>query len=414
MFLSRFGVTNYKCVGEIDIPLTPVHVLIGPNDAGKTSLMEAIAVLYGGLKNSIGELFPQPWQGRQLLSFGARENRIELRGQWLPESGEKADSHQNGGIAYGFSVLFQESGATCVKEPAWLNPLPWDLKGYENPDDRLPLDVSQGAPSERRVAFTFLQEDKAKLNGLRIQGLEDLQDFLKPIEKYSLDPRAMKLPAPLDPQRRFRLDHDGFGLATLLDDILGFDSALFKKVEDEFCKTYFKQFTAIRLKTENVASYPNAGPGSGTLDQAGKGIYLVSQGQEVRAQQVSDGAIIFLGILALAHLPEPPPLLLIEEPENGIYPKRLEEVVRLLKQLVERTDRGPFPQIILSTHSPYVLSFFEPEEVTFLSRTPGKADAPVRARPLRDAPHIRERLGKEFYLGELWYNLSEEDLFDGK
>jgi predicted ATPase len=113
-------------------------------------------------------------------------------------------------------------------------------------------------------------------------------------------------------------------------------------------------------------------------------------------------------------LPEPPPLLLLEEPENGIYPKRLGEVITLLRQLVERTDSTPFPQIILSTHSPYVLSFFEPEEVTFLSRPPGKPNAPVRARPLSSVKNIRERMGKEFYLGELWYNLSEEELFDGE
>ena len=105
-------------------------------------------------------------------------------------------------------------------------------------------------------------------------------------------------------------------------------------------------------------------------------------------------------------------MLLIEEPENGIYPKRLEEIVRLLRQLVERTDGDPFPQIILSTHSPYVLSFFEPDQVTLLSRVPGEPHAAVRTRPLRAAPQIRERMGnEEFYLGELWYNLDEEELF---
>ena len=111
-------------------------------------------------------------------------------------------------------------------------------------------------------------------------------------------------------------------------------------------------------------------------------------------------------------MPEPPTLLLIEEPENGIYPKRLAEVIQLLKKLVCRSEGAAFPQVILSTHSPYLLSFFEPEEVTFLSRPPGDPDGPVRARPLRDAPNIHERLaGGEFYLGELWYNLSEEELF---
>ena len=95
------------------------------------------------------------------------------------------------------------------------------------------------------------------------------------------------------------------------------------------------------------------------------------------ARHASDGEALFLGLLALAR-PQPPNLLLIEEPENGIYPKRLGEVIELLKQMVHRTEGVPFPQIILSTHSPYVLSFFEPEEVTFLSRAPGPADTPVR------------------------------------
>jgi len=66
------------------------------------------------------------------------------------------------------------------------------------------------------------------------------------------------------------------------------------------------------------------------------------------------------------------------------------------------------PQIVFTTHSPYVLTTFKPEEVTFMSKRNGS----VVARPLRDAPHIDERLGDgEFYLGELWYNLDEEELF---
>ena len=32
----------------------------------------------------------------------------------------------------------------------------------------------------------------------------------------------------------------------------------------------------------------------------------------------------------------------------------------MLKQTVHRTEGVRFPQIILTTHSPYVLSFFEP------------------------------------------------------
>ena len=95
----------------------------------------------------------------------------------------------------------------------------------------------------------------------------------------------MKTPAALDPQRKFRMDRDGFGLATLLDDILSFDSGLFEKIKSEFCN-YFPQFTGIRLRTEIGVSRDNGALGSyGATERAGKGIYLVGRGREARASK---------------------------------------------------------------------------------------------------------------------------------
>ena len=86
------------------------------------------------------------------------------------------------------------------------------------------------------------------------------------------------------------------------------------------------------------------------------------------------------------------------------------EIVKLLREVVAGTPVSARPQLILSTHSPYLLSFFAPEEVTLMSRQPSGG---VCALPMRDAPNIKERMDSEFYLGELWYNLSEEELFGG-
>ena len=79
-----------------------------------------------------------------------------------------------------------------------------------------------------------------------------------------------------------------------------------------------------------------------------------------------------------------------------------------MKRLVDTKAQREVPQIILTTHSPYVLSEFTPEEVTLMSRVEDN----VIARPLRDSPNIDKRLGGgTFYLGELWYNLDEKTLF---
>lgn len=240
----------------------------------------------------------------------------------------------------------------------------------------------------------------------------DLAEQMGPANLYRFDPKSMATPAALQPERKFRLDADGFGLPTLLGDILEFEAERFIQLRREFC-AYFPQFRSVRIETEEAQSrnLNSAGMLTSAARSVGKGIYFeTAQGTTIRAQQVSDGAILFLGLLALIHSPQPPKLLLIEEPEKGVYPKRLEQIITLIRRLEEERPSGTVPQIVMTTHSPLLLSAFQPEEVTFMSRIGG--DGPVRARALNDAPHIKERLGEnEFYLGELWYNLTEEELF---
>jgi len=399
MYLSRFGVKNYKCLGDIDIPLTPIHVLIGQNDAGKTSLLQALAAFCASCEEDLTGVFPEPWSGRELVRHGCSQPTIELQGKWTNATGEKpSEPHLT--VAYGFGVTFSLSGRGCVTDGEWAG------VGGESRTSAL--------HSRRRPATHLFQwkQGRAIPEKAFSADLEVVAEVVRPAHQYTLDAKLMAVPAAIDPRRKFRLDPDGFGLATLLDDIVAYEAQLFIDLREEFCR-FFPQFRSVRLESEDALRREYASSGLHSSSQGpGKAIYFETQdGEKVRAQQASDGAILFLAFLALAHLPDPPNLLLIEEPENAIYPKRLEEVVTMLRQMVERTEGVRFPQIILTTHSPYVLSFFEPEEVTFLSRPKGQSDAPVRARALRDAPNIKERLGDDFYLGELWYNLSEEDLF---
>jgi len=397
MFLSRFGVKNYKCLGEIDIPLTPIHVLIGENDAGKTSLLEAIAAFCASSEMELATTFPAPWDGPELVFHGSSEPCVHLWGEWSTCEGDEAATPQPA-FRYGFTVHFPPQGKNCVTPGDWM----------ERNGERRAL------WSSGRVSCTALKRFNVGHETPKADpaDLRRISKLLKPAHKYSLDPKLMAVPAAYDQARKFRLDRDGFGLSTLLDDITGHEPERLIRLREEFCG-YFPQFRSfhIELETALKRSYPAGNIlGGGTAD--GKGIYFETrQGDCIKAQQASDGAILFLAFLALAYLPSPPNLLLIEEPENAIYPKRLREVINLLRDLVTRTEGVRFPQIIMSTHSPYVASFFEPEEVTFLSRPPDDPDGPVRARPLRDAPNIKERLADGFYLGELWYNLSEEDLF---
>jgi energy-coupling factor transporter ATP-binding protein EcfA2 len=401
MYMSRFSVKNYKCLADVDIPLTPIHVLIGPNDAGKTSVLEAMAALYASARGTSDAAFPQPWDGRELVFHGSEFSTVSFSGEWHDRRHGDSDAGTPA-LRYGLSVeFFPSRGKSCSSGGKWV-----ELGGK-------PLDVTllPGSPSDLIGVLARAVGRDPQLS----DRVDEVVKMLKPAHMYSLNPKLMALPAAPQIRRKFRLDQDGFGLATLLQDIVNFNPNLLVSLRDKFCG-FFPQFKTVRLETENACARHydfDAGGIPMSSGSVGVGIYFETpSGETVRAQQASDGAIVFLAFLALAHLPDPPTLLLIEEPENGIYPKRLGEVIQMLKEMVNRTEGVRFPQIIMTTHSPYVLSFFEPEEVTFLSRDPKKPEAGVRARPLRDAPNIRERLGGgAFYLGELWYNLSEEEMF---
>ena len=399
MYLSRFGVKNYKCLGDIDIPLTPIHVLIGENDAGKTSLLEAMAALCASSEQPLAQVFPKPWEGRELVYNGSQEASVELSGHWEPSENETKGSEERP-FRYGFTVDFPLNGMGCKTLDEWVEVGPTF--------QRQPL---EGNSSSRTTLFRW-REGKVSRERVDPSGPELLVQIIRSAQKYSFNPRQMAMPAAFDKGRRFRMDPDGFGLATMLDDLIGHDRKAFDELEERYC-SFFPQFKTIRTRTEIGLDRHDQGTGMFTASQKdGKAIYLETQnGEEIRAQRASDGAILFLGLLALAYLPEPPKVLLLEEPENGIYPKRLGQVLELLKQLVGREEAVRFPQIIMTTHSPYVLSFFEPKEVTFLRRPADDPNGAVRACPLRDAPNINERLGDEFNLGELWFNLSEEELF---
>ncbi len=390
--LSRFGVKNYKSLVDVDIPLSKIHVLIGQNDSGKTSVLEAIHAFCRSAQAGmpLQQAFEGRWEGRDLVHIPAEQPEVVLSSR-IKSVGE-GENTVNG---YGFTVLFQPTAdRACSKKEEWYI-------------DRNDLRVN--LPLQNQHYTCLAQRYQVTNQGNLGELLNVIADTISNVVFCRLEPKMMAVPASIDEKRKFRMDPDGFGLSTVLDDILGHNAERFIQLSNEFCE-FFPEFRRVRIQTEMASqrSYEVTGlHGSGRA--TGKGIYFELRGGEaIRAQQASDGAVLFLGFLALFYLPTPPRILLIEEPEKGIYPKRLEEIIGLLKRVVVARGDCEAPQIIFTTHSPYVLSQFTPDEVTLMSRRDGY----VIARPLRDAPHIMERLaGGEFYLGELWYNLDEEELF---
>jgi predicted ATPase len=412
--LSYFRVENYKCLERAEFPLTPIHVLIGRNDSGKTSVLEAMLAYMRSTSSTIAvpEALSDGWQGKELVYHGAKKDaQVSLtamsdRSLVTKDATTGIDTPWDR-LGYGFSLSFT-SQPRCHVANEWY---------MERRESYRPEPSGDPLAREEPITTSGKHHEYTTPAFLRSQGNEPEASMKLPLgmfgpaSLYRFDPKVLAIPAIANVDRKFRMDPDGFGLATLLDDILGYDPELFLALRKTFCE-FFTQFKAVRVETAPAYYRQYGQQGVHNLTQSGTGkeiLFETQWGGIVRARQASEGVLLFLAFLALTHLPAPyrPKLVLLEEPERGVYPKKLEELIESLKKWVEASGENA-TQIVMATHSPYLISFFSPEEVTFLSRAKSGG---VRARPLRDAPHIHERLSGGFYLGELWYNLSEEELF---
>ncbi|AWG26158.1 AAA family ATPase [Flavobacterium kingsejongi] len=95
-------------------------------------------------------------------------------------------------------------------------------------------------------------------------------------------------------------------------------------------------------------------------------------GLTLPAQSLSDGTLRFLGLAVIELDSNSSGLICLEEPENGINPKKVNEMVELLKGMASDTDYpvdddNPLRQVIINTHSPIVVSAV-PDESLYLAK----------------------------------------------
>ncbi len=134
---------------------------------------------------------------------------------------------------------------------------------------------------------------------------------------------------------------------------------------------------------------------------------IIEGGLVIPADNASVGVRLLLFFVALSYHPQPPPLILLEEPETGFHPRRLGRVLKLLHDMTSGAHGGPSTQILLTTHSPYLLDHvdLDQDQVLVFRR---EDDGSRTAEPV-DTERLKTFMD-EFMLGEVWYNEDEDGL----
>jgi predicted ATPase len=371
--IEYLAVKNYKSLRDIQFRPRALSVLVGPNSSGKSNLFDALrftrdtvtvgqkAILARGGFNTI------VWSGdsSQRITF-------EIHGE-LKWNGKASKFQYFRELS---DNLFNVSGNREY------------FKIQEGNEYRTLLDF----PDTNRNASLY-SLDGQPLGAVGHQpGGSDLQQFLsRPAENQSLgffadyvrswevyDPTPSLIHAPVSAKRDLKLAPHGENLGGVLLTIRSEYPDILRLIEEHLHTLIPESRNLLSLLTEKGKTYP--------------GLEEDQLSSRIPASSMSAGTLRFLAFLAALYSPEAPPLVCFEEPENNIHPRALELLVEILKTASLKR------QVIISTHSPYLLNFMNADSV-FVFEKKQTETIITEAGSTKELNSLLRKVG----LGEAWY-----------
>ncbi len=393
--ITKLHIENFKCLRDVTVELQPLTVLIGKNDTGKTSFLEALGML-GDLANGRATPLLQHNGFDNVLSRGAEKRQIAWDATIAPSpriplpgqaSYRLAFSVDRLGLVVREEQLSIEGSDTRITRAA-------DGQGATLREDG--KDHGFGGNFRDVVVLASIKNNSV------LPASNAVAAALATTPPYRFDAQRLTTPGsfnpgPANPGEFPRLESDGLGLPTVLDYLLGTRRKVFDQIERELCDA------VPQVKGILVTPAPNgAAPGSKAIS------FELAGGHTIPASFASDGVLFLLAYLILIHAPGAPAVIRLEEPENGIHPRQLERIAGYLKRLTDPVGRAAnTAQIVVATHSPYFLDFVPSESVIVFGR---RENGETVTAPLVALPGVKERIASGFSLGEMWFNVGEDEL----
>lgn len=376
--IEQLHVKNYRCLRDTRLAdLTPLTVLIGPNGSGKSTVFDVFAFL----SECFAQGLPQAWANRG----GIRE--LRSRGSTGPVSIElKYREHPDAPrITYRLEIE-EERGAPLVAQEslAWRRNRrygrPYRFLTYRRGEgEAIPGDAPDD--SAERVGQPLSAPDLLAVNTLgqlrEHPRVAALRRFISGWYLSYLALPQMRDYSHLGPERR--LSRTGDNLANVLQH--------FKERRPDRLEQIFTSLADHVPQLERV-----------TTERMRDGRLLLQLkdrpfDEPILARFISDGTLKMLACLFVLHDSDPPPLVGIEEPENFIHPKLLRGLGEECLKAAGRT------QILVTTHSPYLLDALQPDKVRILRRG---EDGFTIARSAAEMPLVSDYLHDGGLLGEAW------------
>jgi predicted ATPase len=419
--IDGFRVQNFRALKDVTLgklwnkqdaaPLTPMTAVIGKNGVGKSTLFDAFGFLADSLKSGVeeacdsrgrggferirtqGQIGPIEFELYYKEDGNARPITYELsidiessgRPYVLKERLRQRRKGQKHGRPFSFLVLHDGKGIAWKGEVDGVD----DDQGSFDIADLIESIKSGAAKEESRETEVVELEDRRRLGIATLGSLRQhprISAFRRFIEGWYLSyftPDAARSLPLAGPQTHLNVHGDNLG------NVVQFMQREHPKRFQVILNRIAEKIPGIdKIDTERTPD------GRLLLRFNDKGFQ-----DPFYAQHMSDGTLKVFAYLLLLEDPSPPPFLCIEEPENGLYHKLLESLATEFRE--HATGKKGGSQVFITTHQPYFVDAFEPEEVWILEKG---ADGLATVRRASDDQIVTNMVGQGLPLGGLWYS----------
>lgn len=357
MKIKKIQIKNFKSIEDItleDIP--PLMVLVGPNGSGKSNFVDALKFI--GMVNKYG------------LANTLKDENLSF----YPDNIKNLNLPDNEGdkIKFNFLILNEkdnsENKIQDFSYPITLSkPLDFDfwimeekgkemyetLRKYERDYKKLDdfSDKYKDMPEEQ---IEYLERDRylSELD-LFIKKISEqsFENMISNIKVFRIDPFVIKSRSSLNNNPDF-LNESGSNIAAVLE----------KLEKDELLREEIIDWLSFIVpELENIKINSNRLDGSKGL------VFQEKSGQQFPAHMISDGTIYTLCMLvAVLTRTQKPGMTIIEEPERGLHPKAVYELISLMRE-----QARPDHPIILTTHSEAIVRAAELNEIYLVNKENG-------------------------------------------
>lgn len=380
--LKSFRLRNFKAVRDSKtIRFSPLTAFIGNNGSGKSSIVEGLftyqMIVRDGLETAMNY-----WRGfeqirNQAVAHPSLSANVERPYEKNPiefhSYGQTYRAEMSVTVAPNGDIFILEETLDLLKQITFTRNSIGEIYSTQNPQETYP---------EKCLDDESMLESSAIKEQLRHWNTNVLGDILN-WQFINLNPSIMGHPQPQ--QRTVKqspLNSDASNLAQYLLEIYKLDQDAFNGIVEtlQYVLPYARDLQP--TLTSRAELEPK--------------VYLqLTEGDfKIPGWLFSTGTLRILALLALLRHPQPAPLIIIEEIENGLDPRTIHLVVEEIRSAVESGRT----QVIITTHSPYLLDLLNLSHLVLVERD--SKGQPVFSRP---ASHQSlQEWSKQFNPGQLY------------